>query len=301
MTTVSPAVDFVAAEVVEEEGRAPSAWRAILGSGEGRIGIAIGSMVLFVIAFGRFFTPYPPDAIGVGGYTTGPSAAHLLGTDSLGRDTLSRLLVGGTTIILIPLIAVSLAWVIGGVLGMLGAYNGGRTDALIARGFDLLMSLPPLLIVLVAIAALGTSRVVLVMTIMLVYLPRMGRLVRGATQGVITNEYVAAAQARGERTRAILFREVLPNIMAPTVADFTLRITYGVIFVATLNFLGLGVQPPKADWGVMVAEGRGFINIDPVATLAPAGAIALLSIALNLIADALTQHVTHAAKEVVPL
>jgi peptide/nickel transport system permease protein len=301
MTTVSPAVDLVSAEAVEEEGRPPSAWRAILGSTEGRIGLGVASIVLFVIAFGRFFTPYPPDAIGVGGYTTGPSAAHLLGTDSLGRDTLSRLLVGGTTIILIPLIAVGLAWVIGGILGMLGAYKGGHTDALIARGFDLLMSLPPLLIVLVAIAAFGTSKIVLVLTIMLVYLPRMGRLVRGATQGVITNEYVAAAQARGERTRAILFREVLPNIMAPTTADFALRITYGVIFVATLNFLGLGVQPPKADWGVMVAEGRGFINIDPVATLAPAAAIALLSIALNLIADALTQHVTRGSREIVPL
>ena len=300
MKMAFPTVDLVSAEVVEEEGRPSSAWRAILGSAEGRIGVGLGSIVLFVIIFGRFFTPYPPDAIG-GGATTGPSAAHLLGTDELGRDTLSRLLVGGTTIILIPLIAVVLAWVIGGTLGMLGAYKGGRADALITRGFDLLMSLPPLLIVLVAIAALGTSNLVLVVTIMLVYLPRMGRLVRGATQAVITNEYIASAQARGERTSAILFREVLPNIVAPTIADFALRITYGVIFVATLNFLGLGVQPPKADWGVMVAEDRGFINLDPVGTLAPAAAIAILSIALNLIADSLTQHVTRGKQEIVPL
>ena len=184
---------------------------------------------------------------------------------------------------------------------MLGAYRGGTVDAVIARGFDLVMSLPPLLIVLVAIAALGTSNLVLVLTIMVVYLPRMGRLVRGATQAVITNEYVAAAQARGERTRAILFREVLPNIMAPTAADFALRITYAVIFVATLNFLGLGVKPPNADWGVMVADGRGYINLAPLGTLAPAAAIALLSIALNLIADALTQHVTRGGREIVPL
>ena len=301
MTAETPAFDLVATELVEEEGRPPPAWRAVLGTNQGRIGVGIGAIVLFVIIFGRFFTPYPPNAVGVGGGTTNPSGDHLLGTDALGRDTLSRLLVGGTTIILIPLIAVGLAWVIGGTLGMLGAYKGGRVDALITRGFDLLLSLPPLLIVLVAIAALGTSNLVLVITIMLVYLPRMGRLVRGAAQGVITNEYVAAAQARGERTRAILFREVLPNILAPTTADFALRITYGVIFVATLNFLGLGVQPPNADWGVMVSEGRGFINIAPVATLAPAAAIALLSISLNLIADALTQHVTHGRREIVPI
>jgi peptide/nickel transport system permease protein len=301
VTTASPTADLVAAEVVQEEGRAPSAWRAVLGSTEGRIGLCVSAAVFFVIVFGRFFTPYPPNAIGVGPPTSKPSAEHLLGTDQLGRDTLSRVLVGGTTIILIPLIAVVLAWVIGGTLGMLGAYRGGRGDALITRGFDLVMALPPLLIVLVAIAALGTSNVVLVVTIMLVYLPRMGRLVRGATQAVVTNDYVAAAQARGERTRTILFREVLPNIMAPTTADFALRITYGVIFVATLNFLGLGVQPPRADWGVMVAEGRGYINIAPVGTLAPAAAIAALSIALNLIADALTQHVTRGGQEIVPL
>ena len=127
------------------------------------------------------------------------------------------------------------------------------------------------------------------------------RLVRGATQGVITSEYVAAAQARGERTGSMLFREILPNIMAPTTADFALRITYAVIFVATLNFLGLGVQPPKADWGVMVAQYRGFITLNPVATLGPAAMIALLSISLNLIADALTQHVTRGKQEIVQL
>ena len=112
MTTVSPVVDFAAAEVVEEEGRAPSAWRAILGSGEGRIGIGIGSMILFVIAFGRFFTPYPPDAIGVGGYTTGPSAAHLLGTDTLGFDVWSRVLFGARTSLVVGFGAVAISiWI----------------------------------------------------------------------------------------------------------------------------------------------------------------------------------------------
>lgn len=300
MTAASEAV-ALQLEAVDEEGRPPSAWRAILASGEGRLGLGIGLIVVGVIVFGRFFTPYPPNEVNVGPPTASPSSAHLLGTDDLSRDVLSRLLVGGTTIILIPLIAVSLAWVLGGTFGMLAAYKGGRTDTLITRGYDLLMSLPPLLIVLVAIAALGTSNIVLVITITLVYLPRMGRLVRGATQGVITTEYVAAAQARGERTGSILFREILPNIMAPTTADFALRITYAVIFVATLNFLGLGAQPPKADWGRMVADYRGFINLNPWATLAPAAMIALLSISLNLIADALTQHVTRGKQEIVQL
>ena len=301
MTATTPAVDFVGAEIAEEEARPPSVLRAVLSSAEGRIGIVIGLAVLFVIVFGRFFTPYSPDAILVGQATENPSWAHLLGTDSQGRDVLSRLLVGGDEIILIPLIGVTIAWVIGLTLGMLGVYKGGLADAAITRFLDLLLTLPPLLIVLTLIAGAGSSSIVLVGSLVLVYTPRMARIARGATQAVVTSEYVQAAQARGERTAAILFREVLPNIVSPTVADYALRITYGVIFIATLNFLGLGVQPPKADWGVMIRDHYGFFNLAPVATLAPAAAIALLSIALNLIADALTQHVTHGSKEIVPL
>jgi peptide/nickel transport system permease protein len=299
--TATSAADLVSAEVVEKEERPPSAIRAVLQSNEGRVGLGIGLVVLFVIVFGRFFTPYNPDAIQVGPSAAGPSWSHLLGTDSLGRDVLSRLLVGGGAIILIPLIAVTIAWLIGLTLGMLGVYRGGRPDALISRFLDLLLTLPPLLIVLTLIGGAGTSDVVLILSLVLVYTPRMGRIARGATQAVITSEYVQAAQARGERTFTILFREVLPNIISPTVADYVLRITYGVIFIATLNFLGLGVQPPKADWGVMIRDHYSFFTIQPVATLAPAAAIALHSVSLNLLADALTQHVTHGRREIVPL
>jgi peptide/nickel transport system permease protein len=256
----------------------------------GRVGFAVGLVVLGVIVFGRFLTPYPPNAIGVGPPTSPPTAEHLLGTDQLGRDVLSRTLVGGNTIIVIPLVAVTLAFVIGALVGMLGAYRAGRLDMLMIRGIDVFLTVPPLLLVLVLIAGLGSSEIVLGFTLVLVYAPRVARIARGATQGVVTSEYVSAAQARGERTLWILWREILPNISSPLIADFALRVTYGVIFIATLNFLGLGVQPPDADWGVMVAEGRGFINIVPTATLAPAAAIALLSISLNLFADALTQH-----------
>jgi len=299
--TATSAVDLISAEAVEDEGRPPSAIRAVLQSTEGRVGLGTGFIVLFVIAFGRFFTPYPPNAIEVGPSAAGPSWSHLLGTDSLGRDVVSRLLVGGGAIILIPLVAVTIAWLLGLTLGMLGVYKGGVLDSLISSFLDVLLTLPPLLIVLTLIGGAGTSNVVLVGSLVLVYTPRMGRIARGATQAVISNEYVQCAQARGERTFAILFREVLPNIISPTVADYALRITYGVIFIATLNFLGLGVQPPHADWGVMIHDHYGFFNIAPVATLAPAAAIALLSISLNLIADALTQHVTQAHREVVPL
>ena len=286
----------------EEDARPQSAWRTVIGNVEGQIGLVLGVLMLGLILFGRFFAPYSVTELGVGPQTAGPSTAHLLGTDNLGRDVFSRFLAGGDTILLVPLLAVTLAFVVGGGLGMLGAYARGQVDALITRTFDLLLTLPPLLLVLVIIAGLGTSKAVLVMTVALVFLPRVGRVVRGATQAVVTNDYVAAAQARGERTTAILGREVLPNIAAPAIADFALRITYGVIFVATLNFLGLGAQPPAPDWGLMVADSRNFLSVAPLATLAPAAGIAALSISFNLIADALTRHLTReTAKGVVPV
>jgi peptide/nickel transport system permease protein len=297
------AVEIAVPQQLEEEGAPPpSAWRTILGTTEGRVGLSIGLIMLFVIAFGRFFTPYSPTEIGVGLPTQGPSADHYFGTDHLGRDVFSRFLTGGDTIVLVPLASVILAFVVGGGLGMLGGYLRGRWDTVITRTFDLLLTLPPLLLVLVLIAGLGTSSIVLIVTVGLVFLPRMGRVVRGATQAVVTSDYVAAAQARGERTVSILGREVFPNIAAPTIADFALRITYGVIFVATLNFLGLGAQPPEPDWGLMVADSRAYLSAQPWAALAPMFGIAALSIAFNLIADALTRHLTReTARGVVPL
>jgi peptide/nickel transport system permease protein len=293
------AVEIAVPEQLEEEGAPPpSALRTILGTSEGRIGLAVGLVMLGVTAFGRFLAPYSPTELGVGVATQGPSADHYFGTDHLGRDVFSRFLAGGDTIVLIPLAAVSLAFIIGGGLGMLGGYLRGLPDALITRTFDLLLTLPPLLLVLVLIAGLGTSSVVLVLTVALVFIPRMGRVIRGATQAVVTSDYVAAAQARGERTGAILVREVLPNIAAPAIADFALRITYGVIFVATLNFLGLGAQPPAPDWGLMVADSRAYLAAQPWAAFG----IAALSVSFNLIADALTRHLTReSARGVVPL
>lgn len=296
-------IEIAVPEQLEEEGAPPpSAWRTIRGTVEGRVGVAVGLIMLLVIVFGRFFAPYSPTEIGVGLPTQRPSADHYFGTDHLGRDVFSRFLSGGDTIVLVPLAAVILAFVVGGGLGMLGGYLRGRWDTVITRSFDLLLTLPPLLLVLVLIAGLGTSSIVLIVTVGLVFLPRMGRVVRGATQAVVTSDYVAAAQARGENTVSILGREVFPNIAAPTIADFALRITYGVIFVATLNFLGLGAQPPEPDWGLMVADSRAYLSAQPWAALAPMFGIAALSIAFNLIADALTRHLTReTARGVVPL
>ncbi len=269
--------------------RAGSARRSALGPVEGRIGVSILILFVAVVVVGPVVAPFDPTESGVGIPDSGPSAAHLLGCDSLGRDVLSRLLHGGGSVIAVPLLATALAFGLGGTAGMVAGYRGGALDRLISVSVDTLLSIPPLLIVLVVITAAGSGPLVIVLSVGLVYTPRVARILRGATQGVATSEYVQAAQARGERTPWIVRQEILPNI-APTVfVEFAVRLTYVIIFVATLNFLGLGAQPPASNWGLMVAESRGTIVQSPVATLAPAIAIGMLSVGISMLADSVTQ------------
>jgi peptide/nickel transport system permease protein len=276
----------------DDDVRRGSLWRVLFTTTEGRVGVAVGFAILFVIVFGRYLAPYSPTAIAVGPPASGPSSEHLLGTDGLGRDVLSRFLTGGDRVLIVPLITVTLAYIIGGGLGMLGAYVGGPVDLVIARGFDLLLTLPPLLLVLVVIAGFGSSAFVVVAAIIVIFIPRVGRVIRGTTQAVVANDFIAAAQARGERTRSIIVRELMPNIAGPAIADFALRLTFAIMFVATLSFLGLGTQPPSPAWGLSVADSRGLLSIAPLATLAPAIGIAALAVSSNLIADAFTRHLT---------
>ena len=279
-----------------------SVWRQVLGTTEGRIGVVLACLMLGVIAMGGLLAPYSPTQTAVGLAAEGPSAEHVLGTDGLGRDVLSRVLTGGGMILLIAFTGVTLAYLIGGTIGTFGAYRGGMFDLLIIRVFDFLIALPSLLMILVIISALGSATWVLIFTVTFVYVPLAGRTMRGAAQAVVTNDYVAAAQARGERTLAILVREVLPNMAAPVIADYGLRLTYGIVTIATLNFLGLGVQPPAPDWGLMVSESRNIVTLQSFSVLAPMCAIAALAVSFNLIADSVSRHLTHEdSKEVARL
>jgi ABC-type dipeptide/oligopeptide/nickel transport system permease subunit len=280
-----------------EPKRPESALRALTRSWEGRAGLALGVAMLLLIFVGPLVAPHDPAELAAGPPTATPSADYPLGTDNLGRDVLSRFLSGGQAVLLIPIGAVALALLIGGLPGMLAAYAGGKIDTLITRFFDLLLTLPPLLVVLVVISGVGSSNWVLLTTVAVVYAPRVGRIARGATQAVVTSDYILAAQARGERTLTILVREIAPNIAGAMMADVALRLTYAVIFVATLNFLGLGAQPPSSDWGLSVATARGYLNVQPWATLAPAAGIAALSVSFNLIADALTRHLARGSSQ----
>ena len=289
---VESSADRIGSADEAPEAAPPGILHTVLSSLEGRIGVAVTALMFILVVLGPALAPYPPRKLGTGIPLDGPSTDHLLGTDQLGRDVLSRILNGGTTVILVPLAAVTAAIIIGGLLGLLAAYRGGSLDILITRTFDFLLALPALLIVLVLIWALGTSAEVIILVVAIVFIPRLGRVLRGAAQGVVTADFVAAAQARGETTRYIVGREILPNIAPIAIANYALFLTYGIVFVSTLSFLGLGAQPPSSDWGLMVATSSGFITANPWATLGPALAIAGVSLAIMLMADAVTRHLT---------
>jgi peptide/nickel transport system permease protein len=272
--------------------------RPITHSWTGRSGLIIVGAILVVVIFGPALAPHPPDQLAVGLPLSPPGKGLPFGTDNLGRDVFSRFLSGGRMILLIPLAAVALATVTGGLLGMIAGYAGGVLDAVVGRVFDILLTLPPLLIALAIIAGFGSSTPVLLITVAVIFAPQIGRVARGAALAVVTAEYVQAARARGERPVTIVVREIAPNIAGPLISDLALRVTYGVIFISSLNFLGLGAQPPSPDWGLSVASSLGYVQVQPWAALAPVIGIAALSVGLNLIADSIIRYVNNdAAKD----
>jgi peptide/nickel transport system permease protein len=258
----------------------------VLDTTEGRVGLGLGALMVVLVVLGPALAPYPPGALGLGTPAAGPSRRHLLGLDGLGRDVLSRFLAGGGSVVLVPLAAVTLAFLVGGALGLFAAYRGGLVDQLLERLVDVLLTIPPLLFVLVVVAQAGTSRPVLVGVVGLVLVPWVARVVRGTAHGVVTADYVAAAETRGERVGWILRREILPNVAGPVVSAFGLYLTSAIVFVSTLSFLGLGEQPPSPDWGLAVAESRGLVSVNPWATLAPALGIGGLATSAMLLSDA---------------
>jgi peptide/nickel transport system permease protein len=262
--------------------------RAFLAIPQGLAGSVLLVLLLALVIIGPFVAPYGENEI-EGTPLQGANGQFWLGTDTYGRDIFSRLLYGGGSVILLPLISISLAMVIAVVIGLLAGYLGGWLDLIVTRIIDVALAIPSYLTALVVVSAFGTSGTVVVVTVAVIYAPYIIRVLRAATQSISPREFVLAARARGERLRWILFREILPNIGPTLLVEIALRLTYAVMFIASLSFLGLGVQPPSPNWGVMVAENRLLLLVHPIGVIVPALMIGVLAIAVNLIADALTQ------------
>jgi peptide/nickel transport system permease protein len=269
--------------------------RQILRTPTGVIGSTMLVLVLLVAFLGPLAAPYSPNA-STGAPLTGPSSHDLLGTDEIGRDVLSRVLYGGHTVVLLALAATAIAYGCGLVVGLIAGYMRNWIDPLLMRMVDVFLAFPPLLFLLVVITATGTGVAVLIVGVALVQAPGIARLVRTVTLEASVRGYVEAAIARGERTSAILRREVLPNIAPALIADAGLRFTFSVLLIAAANFLSIGLQPPASDWGLMISENREFISINPWAVAVPALLIAMLTIGINLLGDAVSRSLGRSAE-----
>lgn len=254
----------------------------------GRIGVGIVLFVLFVAIFGRYLAPHDPSEP-IGLPLSGTSGEALLGTDILGRDVVSRLLYGGRSLIALALAATAIAYLVGLAIGLVAGYTRSKLDPLLMRTVDVMFAFPPLLFVLVLMTGAGTGVAPLILGVAAIQAPAISRIVRTATLEVSVRGYVEAAIARGERPVAVVLREVLPNITAPVLVDFGLRFTYSILIIASVNFLGLGLQPPNSDWALMISQNRDYISLAPWAVLAPAAMIALLTIGINLTGDAIAR------------
>ena len=249
-----------------------------------KLGLLTISAYLFVAIFAPFVAPYSETDILGGAYELW-SEKFPLGTDNLGRDMLSRLIFGARNTIGIALAAVVIAFAIGGVMGMLSALLGGWYDSIISRVVDILMAIPSLVFALLILTILGTSITTLVLVIAVLDSTRVYRITRAAAMNIAVMDFVEVARLRGEGLWWVVRKEILPNIMAPLLAEFGLRFCFVFLFIAALSFLGLGIQPPTADWGSMVRDNATLINYDDITPLLPAAAIAILTVAVNFVVD----------------
>jgi peptide/nickel transport system permease protein len=268
-------------------------FRLALRTPAGRIGLPLVLLHLTLALIGPWLAPYTATEFHVEHQLEGPSSQFWLGTDQFGRDTLSRVLTGARSIIGISVAGAALGIVLGTIVGMGSGYKGGKTDEVVMRVMDGLMSFPSLLMALLVLTSLGgrdiDSGVLVVLTIGVVFTAPVARVMRSSTLALKTLEFVQSARMRGEPQTYIIFREILPNALPVLTVEASVRLSYAILMASSLGFLGLGVQPPSPDWGLMISESRRFIQIAPWVALVPAAAVASLVVGVNLLTDGIRQ------------
>ena len=249
-----------------------------------KFGMLVVVIYSIVAIFAPFIAPYGEREI-LGRAFELWSDKYLLGTDNLGRDMLSRMIFGARNTIGLALSITILAFLLGSLTGMIAAALGGWVDQILSRIVDVLMSIPSLIFALLILSIFGTSVPYLIATITVIDATRVYRLARATAMNVVVMDYVEVARVRGEKLDWVIRKEILPNITAPLLAEFGLRFCFVFLFISALSFLGLGLQPPAADWGSMVRDNATLITFEDMTPLLPAGAIALLTVAINFIVD----------------
>ncbi len=255
--------------------------------------LLVGGIVLAVVAAaciaGLFTTPYDPTAFSVRARLQPPSTLHWFGTDEYGRDVFSRVLAGGHLSLATGFGAMVISLVFGVPLGLAAAFYKGAVQEIIMRGVDLMISLPPILLGLLILAVTPPGLVKTIFAVGLVYIPILVRLTRAVALGLLEEDFVQAARARGEGALPILWHEILPNAWPPIIVECGLRITFAILLGSALSFLGLGPQPPASEWGLMIADGRAFMTQAPWICLAPGLCLCLLLVSINLVGEGLRE------------
>ncbi len=264
----------------------PSRLGMLMRSGTFLAGAAIVLFWTGCALFGPSLVPYDPYADDLLNTLAAPSGAHWFGTDQIGRDILSRVVVGARSILLVAPLATLIATIAGTTLGLLTGYVGGWLDAIIGRLIEVLLALPLIVVALLVLVALGPSSTTVIAVIGVIFAPLIARTVRAAVLSERSLDYVAAAELRGEGALHVMFVEILPNVLPPVLVETTVRLGYAIFTVASLSFLGFGIQPPSADWGLAISENYGMITGGYWWTVAfAAGATASLVVGVNLVAD----------------
>ncbi len=262
-------------------------WRKLLHNRLAVFGLAVCLLALFLCLFGNLVAPYDYSASSVKERLQGPSAAHWLGTDELGRDTLSRIIAGARITLIVSVCSVLIAVLLGTFFGLISGYYGGKVDTVISGFMDALWSFPAIILALAITAVLGTNIRNIFIAIGIVYTPNFCRLARSRALTIRESEYVMGAKAIGLNDFEIIFRYMLPNMSSTLIVQVTLSAAKAIIAEASLSFLGLGIQPPLASWGAMLKSGFSYLSRTPWLSVFPGVAIMLLVLGLNFLGDGL--------------
>jgi len=250
---------------------------------------AVLAIHLLVALTGPLWAPFDPVKLSAGPPFTSPSPDHLFGTDNFGRDVFSRVVHGERVVLLLAFSASGLAVLVGASLGVILAYLRNWVDESAMRVVDLLLTIPPLILSLLLLSALGSGYVIMISTVAFFFALRVLTVIRAAALNVVTEDFVTAARLRGESAWSVARREVLPNVMSTVLVEFSLRTGYAVLFIGGLSFLGFGAAPPTPEWGLMISEARPYVTNAPWIVLAPSLALASLVVSLSLFTEAISE------------
>jgi peptide/nickel transport system permease protein len=268
-------------------------WRVLVAGawrqGRTKVGVVILLFLVGIALVGPYFAPYSPTEFVAPPFSSPSPPDVWFGADNLGRDVLSRFLWGGRSVLALSVAATVMGLVLGTPIGLIAAYSRGALDDVLMRAMDVILSFPQIVFALVLAATIGPKLWLLVLAVGITTTPRVARIARGTAVEVVERDFIRAAEAIGESRRKILLGDVLPNITGPLVVEASLRLSFNIAVVASLSFLGFGIQPPSADWGLMINENRNGLTLEPWPVVLPVVAIGLLTVATSLVGDGLSR------------